>query len=535
MKRSFNRRPPRSQPLLGLATILLLSTFSLTPSRADILDDLDSKINSWRLREANTIFGKIPQSLAESPRVFFLHGKLLFYQGNCSEALVELRRAIEGARGEIEWKNLRNLAEQAQVVYQQLALSTGKSGKFVYRYREGLDGILTDYAETTLTHQLAALEQDLGDIPQYPIQVDFLPDAESLARVSGLSVERIERTGTVGVTKYGRIMMISPRALATGYPWLDTLSHELTHLVITRLSEQNCPIWLHEGIAKLMEHKWRGHRLGSLTPEEAYLLDRAAREGRLIPLRRFHPSVAYLPNQEDAALAYAQVLSFMLYLNTKLRPGWPKDLLQNLGKGLSVDKSLRTFSNYPLKRLYMWWRQTVSGRRQTPVPAVNMLKKRFKQGKTTGNEKLESLLDGDVEKHIRVGDLLRLRGHSRAAAIEYRQAESLNVSPSPEISDRLAGVLLELGDTKSAIPILKTITSLYPSHSTAFVQLGEALAIENLTAEAISALEGANAINPFHPKVHCLLGEQYAAAQNHQEALREKERCRLLVSQVDNE
>lgn len=505
-----------------------------SPTSADILNDLEERINSWYLEEAQAIFEKIPESVRQTPRAYFLKGKLLFYIGDCESALAELRTAIEGARGEIEWKSLRNLAQQAAEVYSGMEYQTGKSGQFAYRFQKGQDSILIDYAEETLTKQLQALKDVFLDVPGYTVQIDFLPDTESLARTSGLSVEQIERTGTVGVAKYGRISMISPRALATGYPWLDTLAHELTHLVITRISKTNCPIWLHEGIAKLMEYMWRGHRTGSLTPEEAYLLDRAVREGRLIPLRRFHPSVAYLPNQEDAALAYAQVLSFVLYLNSRLPSTWPKQLLEDLGNGFTIDKSLQKTSKFALKRLYMWWLQAVSGRRQTPVPAVSLLKKRFKRGKATGNDPLESLLEGDVERYVRVGDLLRLRGYGQAAAIEYRQAERLIASPSTEISDRLAGVLLELGDSQSVIPMLNTIAALYPAHHTTFVQLGEALSLEKSTGEAITALERANSINPFHPKIHCLLEEQYTLAGKSSLAQLEKSHCRLLLSQPEN-
>jgi tetratricopeptide (TPR) repeat protein len=325
-------------------------------------------------------------------------------------------------------------------------------------------------------------------------------------------------------------MIVSPRVLATGYPWLDTLAHELTHLVITRVSRNRAPIWLHEGIAKLYERMWQQNELGSLSPEEAYLLDRAARERRLIPLRRFHPSVAHLPNQEDAALAYAQVLSFSRYLNGKLGSDWARRLLLSLGAEGSMDEAFATLSKFNVRRLYTWWRQEVSGKRQTPIPAVSLLERRYLRGEATGEAGLESLLDVDVRKHLRVGDLLRLRGHIKGAIKEYRQAQHLAESPSPEISDRLGSCLLETDNADKALDMLKGMAKLYPAHATVFVQLGRAHTMKGNTEEAMDALERANSINPFDPTVHCTLKDLYRSAGRAEDANLETNHCRVLAA-----
>jgi tetratricopeptide (TPR) repeat protein len=523
MRRSSSKRAAQ---LVAAAACLVLAG----SARADALAEIEERVDSWHLAEARTRARASSDELESSPRGRYVLGKLLFSEGDYEGALAELRRAIEGARAELGWKALRDLAADAEPVFARLTSVTGASGRFLYRHAAGVDALLVPYADELLTRQLDALAEELGDRPPWTIEVDILPDIESLAAVTGLTVEQIERTGTVAVTKFGRVMIISPKGLATGYPWLDTLAHELTHLIVTRVSGGRAPIWLHEGVAKLLERRWRGERLGALTPEEAYLLDRAAREGRLIPLRRFHPSVAFLPNQEDAALAYAQVLSLMRYLEDKLGEGWIRGLLGRLAGGASVDSAFVELSKFPLRRLYLWWKQSVAGRRQTPVPAISLLKRRFRRGVATaagGGD--ESLFGVDVRRHLRVGDLLRLRGHVAAAVSEYRHAASLLDSPSPEISDRLAGCLLELEETATVIELLEPLAALYPNHPTLFVQLGEALVAEGRPAEAATALETANSINPFHPAVHCNLKEIYEKLGRSSEAAREGENCRLLA------
>jgi len=518
------------------ASLALLAALALPgAAAADVLDDAEEAIESFRPVDARKQLTALTAEQAASPRGRYLSGKLLFFEGRYGESRAELRAAIEGARAELDWKLLRDRVAATERAFAGLERVDGRDGKFVFRHGGGADALLVHYAEQTLGAQLDALATLFDDHPAAPIEIDFLPDVEALAAGSGLSVEQIERTGTVGVTKYGRIMVLTPRALATGYPWLDTLAHELTHVWITRASRNRSPIWIQEGVAKLLERRWRGDPVGDLSPQEAYLLDRAARERRLIPLRRFHPSVAHLPNQEDAALAYAQVLSFLRYLDDRFEDGWIRQLLADIGAGKSVEEAFAAQSKFTVRRLYLWWTQTASGRRQTPVPAVGLLKRRYRRGATVGESSAEAELGVEVQRQIRVGDLLRLRGHVKAAAVEFRRALNQADSPSLAITDRLAGCLLELGDHATVAELLPPIGELYPSHATSFVQLGQALAALEQPAAAAAALERARAVNPFHPAVHCLLAEQYRSLGRTAEAGVEREHCRLTAAEAGAE
>jgi tetratricopeptide (TPR) repeat protein len=488
---------------------------------------LEKAINAWRFDEARQVLDKLLASEREMPEAAYLEGKLLFFEGECEKALKSLRKAIEASKSDIGWKALRDRAEETEQVFSKLAVKKSADGKFLFRFASGPDAMLVPYAEEALGKQLAALVALFGDRPKRPIEVDLMPDMLSLSRASGLSVEQMARTGTVGVTKYGRVMVITPRKLVTGYPWLHTMAHELTHFFITRVSHDKAPIWLHEGIAKLLENLWQNDEMQILTPEEGYLLDRAVKEGRLIPLKRFHPSVAYMPDQEEAALAYAQVLSFTRYLNQRLEEGWIRRALSGMSVGYNLDYLMTEMSGSDLKRHYHWWRQAAAGKRHTPVPAVGLLKRRFKRGEVTGATRRESPHSQEVRRHLRVGDLLRLRGHLKAAVVEFSEAEKLAKSPSTEIGDRLAGSLLALGDHKRVIQLLIPMVNLYPYHSTTRVQLGRALAAEKREWEAIEQLKLANAINPFHPEVHCLLAELHRQVKKTADAKTEEAHCKL--------
>ena len=93
-----------------------------------------------------------------------------------------------------------------------------------------------------------------------PVRLEIYPDAESLAEVSTLSVEAIRTTGTIALCKWGRLMIASPGALMHGYPWLDTIAHEYVHLLLTKATLDQSPVWLQEGLAKFLETRWRTGR-----------------------------------------------------------------------------------------------------------------------------------------------------------------------------------------------------------------------------------------------------------------------------------
>ncbi|MDD5306702.1 MAG: hypothetical protein PHU25_05210 [Deltaproteobacteria bacterium] len=498
------------------------------PTPRDTLAAADEDLDSLRLNEAGARLASLDPARGSEPRAAFVRGKLAFFEGRFGEAVAALGQAVAAPGADLSWRGLLVRAKESERVLGGMTMVNAANGALVFRYAEGVDELLVKPAAAALATQIEALATEFGDRPWSPLEVDLVPDVESLAAASGLTVEQIERTGTVGVTKYGRIMVLTPRALATGYPWLDTLAHELVHVVVTRVSRNRAPIWLHEGVAKLLERRWRGERAADLTPEEAYLLDRAVREGRLIPLRGFHPSIAFLPNQEDAALAYAQVLAFLRYLDARLPAGWVRSVLEALGRGTTVDDALVVLSKFNVRRHYLWWEQDARGRRQTPVPAVALMKKRFLRGKATGETAGDSLLGVEARRHLRIGDLLRLRGHVPAAVAEFRKAELLSDSPSPEVSDRLAGSLLDLGDAQTVVSMLPRMAELYPAHSTIFVQLGMAEDALGRSAEAAKALERAMAVNPFHPAVRCALARVYGKLGRPDDAASEERACRTL-------
>src|SRR5205823_2133054 len=187
-------------------------------------------------------------------------------------------------------------------------------GHFVISYAPGADEVIVDLAGDTLEAAYDALGSDLGYTPDEPVRVEILGKPADLAKMSPLTEDEIETTGTIALSKYNKLMVVSPRATLTGYPWMDTLNHEYTHLVVSAVSHDTVPVWLQEGLARYEQERWRHDGGAALPATDQQLLAAALKNRRLIDLDAMYPSMAKLPSQEAAALAYAEVLTLVSWI-----------------------------------------------------------------------------------------------------------------------------------------------------------------------------------------------------------------------------
>ena len=130
---------------------------------------------------------------------------------------------------------------------------------------------------------------DLGLKPADPIRVEILGAPADLAKLSPLTEAEIEKTGTIALSKYNKLMVVSPRATLFGYPWMDTLVHEYTHLIVSRIAFDAVPVWLQEGIARFEQTRWRRPPEVVLNATEQALLTSGLKKGRLISFDEMHP------------------------------------------------------------------------------------------------------------------------------------------------------------------------------------------------------------------------------------------------------
>jgi tetratricopeptide (TPR) repeat protein len=405
----------------------------------------------------------------------------------------------------------------------EFVTATSPDGRYVVRHAPGPDAVLVPYAFAAMAAADRTLGEELGVRLPGPIRLEIYPSAASLAQVSTLTVQEIATTGTIALCKWDRLMVTTPRALVRGYPWMDTIGHELVHLFLSRASHDRAPVWLQEGVAKFLERRWRGERpAAQLDPAAERLLQDAARNRRLLPFERLHPSIARLPSQEDAALAFAQVATFVELFYQRHGAEGLRRAIRLVADGTDAREALAQVAGQGFDVLERNWQAAVA-ERPAPRGAPRVLALQLRQTDGEVDESSE-VAEERARRHLRLGDLLWHRERHAAAAVEYGRAREA-APEDPIVASRQARAALRGGRPQQAVEALALSRERYPDHAPTWAISGAAWLALGDRARARDALREAIRINPFDPDPHCDLAE---ATDDAAERTLEQSSCRQL-------
>ncbi|MFO0693240.1 MAG: tetratricopeptide repeat protein [Polyangiales bacterium] len=478
-----------------------------------------------RLETAAELARGLSARLPDDPHVRFLLGSLEFHRGRYPEAVRSLEIATRSLRGhDLEQAGeLLAIARSTAEATRGFVEARSSDGRYVVRFREGPDRILLPYAMDAMRREDEALQRILGVRVPGPIRLEIFADSRSLAQVSTLGVEAIERTGTIALCKWDKLMLTSPRALARGYPWTDTIAHELVHLVLARASRDHAPVWMQEGFAKYLETAYRGGAPTlELEPAAAALFDRRLREGNLLPFDAFHPSIALLPSQEDAALAFAEVSTLLAAFHRRFGDAGLRAVVTAVSAGTDARKAFADAVRMPFPRFEesVW----AEARARPPVrrDSPARLPMRFVHGAAVDDAADVGV--AEAARRLRLGDMLWSRGRPRAASVEYARASAL-APRDPIVASRLGRSALEAGKADDAAAAARRILRDHPTHAPAHALLASALALAGDAPGAYRAAVEAIRQNPYDPAPHCVVAE---ASTSDDEREREAGACRTL-------
>ena len=508
---------------------LALLVASALPARAaaaapaqegSLLGRAEEELEAWNIEGAAAILEQMTAQDPQSPQTLWLRGRVLFEQGKYAEA--------DQAFGEAEQKGDANLGQDRKLARaaadEVRGASVHESAHFILKTKADKDALLAPYLLDALEHAYAALTKDLGYAPPNKVRVEVYDSAQALARVSPLSVAEIKASGTIALCKYNRLMITSPRALLRGYPWLDTVSHEFVHYLVTRKGRGTVPIWLQEGLAKFLETRWRGEPGLSDDDQSLALLTRAAKTNTLIPFAAMHPSIAKLPTQEKAQLAFAEVEAAVRLLYLRGGQAALTELVAAMGNGFTDEQAVAQAYGKSFPQFEADWRADVAKPREAKVPAALLAtgaakivrpaaahRLVFKDDAKRGDDSPAGAApdvsaepgSAEAKRAVRLAELMLARHRFGAAAVEYGRARRL-ILPShlPVVERRYAFAEIQLGKFPEAEEALQIATRSDPSDETAQVLLASVLLERADTAGAGAALEQAVAEDPFDPALH---------------------------------
>jgi tetratricopeptide (TPR) repeat protein len=514
-----------------ISGILVLLTALHGNARADLQAEVTEGyllIDQWRFEEAEKVTQALLQRYPNSGDVHFLNARVEFYKGNYEKAWKILETVDDQYHTVKEFKTLVSNTREATSVF-----VTQESEHFIFRYIDGPDQVLIPHAKEVMEKSYQVLGKILGHFPKQKVLVEIYPDRIPFARISPLTLKDIMTSGTVALCKYNRIMMISPGSLVRGYNWMDTLSHEYTHYLLSSKSYNNAPLWLHEGIAKYLETRWRAEA-NYMTPIMETILADGLANDYMVALQDMMPSLAKLKSAEDVQLAYAEVAAMVDYMVQQNGESVLAELATSLAEGTPFEMALETTIGKSLSQFQADWKKHMDGRQLKTIPGLTVLKFRFKNNRSASenDSAKEAALQeaGNQRAHdlTLLGDILKSRQYIKAAIVEYRKAIDESKMLSPILYNKLAGTYLLQKDYTQSEALLRKSLNYYPQFATTLTHLGELFYMKKDYAIAEEYFQKAVRINPFNPLVHNRLINIYAALGQ----TKKKEQQGLLYSYI---
>jgi tetratricopeptide (TPR) repeat protein len=502
---------------------LVLSLFLATGAYAqdakseakERLGRVEKSLDDWDVpgarRELQALEGIVPEDV--EPLKYF-QGRVAFEEGRYDESVELLQRAnIEDKPG-----SYLRLAKETRAIVKDHARA--ESEHFIFFYPKGKDEVLVPYALDTLESIHRALAEDLGFKPPGKIRVEVVNNARELSKVSTLTYQQIQTTGTIAICKFNKLMVTSPKAVARGYDWQDTLAHEYVHLVVSQMSHNTVPIWLHEGLAKFLESRWRGKPGQAMTPSMLALLGRRVKNDKLIPFEKMHPSIAMLPTAEDAATAFAEVFYAIDYVHTTQGNKGLRDIILGLKEGKQDKKAVEGATGMPFGLFEKSWLAHIKKQSfpQELLPREEVVLKenaKDKDEKKKGREisfgDFAEVTEVPARKFAHLGELMRERNRIKAAAEEYAKAHKLVGDKYESVSNKYALALLELRRLDEAEQVLRGSLRVHPGSPSTNVHLGRIYLFRKDYPKAKQAYMEALASDPFDPEIHLALMRIHAA------------------------
>ncbi len=428
---------------------------------------------------------------ADTPGVAFERARLALYEGDCEAALAITTSPALATAPEVA--ALAGLARTcAGAVAGALVVHDVDAGVWV-RLQDDADRVLVPFLVDVAVRARRAAARDLGvELPR-PLRIDLVRDLFTLSAVTGLPTEAAETTGTIAVARWGRVTMVSPRATPLGFPWEDTLAHEVTHLALSRATRDHAPLWLQEGIAKREERRWRDARPFDDEPSADVVAYDALVSGRSVGVDRIGPSIGMLPSPDAARIAFAEVSSFVEYWLAQSGDAALALLLTDL-RGLGHGGADRAMVSVTGKNLETWISEWQEHLLRMPVRSDGA-ELPVLQGE-------DPLPTEDVVRLVRLGDVLLGSGDAEAAITPLTQALGATAD-SPSLRWRLARAHVDAGDEGAAWPLVSRAEDVRTVHGGYFALKSRADRAAGRPSEADRSLELALSVDPYREEAAC--------------------------------
>ncbi len=436
-----------------------------------------------KLEQAEKVLNAVP---VDDTAAAIERGRLALYATRYEQARKILERKDVAATP--QGKQLGELARNCERSMAGAFVVHDVQHNVIVRMQDERDQVLVPLIASVIESSRKTMREGLGIELPSPMRVELVRDHFSLSSITGLPEEAARTTGTVAIANWGRVAMLTPRAIGVGYPWLDTLAHELTHVALGMGTRDRAPLWFQEGVAKYFETRWRRPDPFDAYPSPDNVAAEGFKRGLALEFDNLGPSLAMLPTPQQATIVYAEVESFVGYLvnlfgeqllveltsqiHSDGENGINTGLLSNTGKDLASWKQA--------------WRKTLEAS-STQAPE-----------ELFGTKTPNTL----AARNVRLGKLLLERGHS-SATLRLLEPAMSEVPDDLQVSYLLGKAHMQAGALEQAWKALERVTPTSTPHAGAFALRGRLLADRNDSVGAEVSFFRGMSLDPWNEEVAC--------------------------------
>jgi hypothetical protein len=268
----------------------------------------------------------------DSPDAYAVLGYAQFAASRNRDAVLSWKKSL-ALRFDPSIQKLIERAGREEAV--ESGYSERETGHFTLRYEGGKSSeALREQLLSALDADYQELSGEFGAEPRSSVQVVLY------TKQSFFDVTRAP--SWMGALNDGKLRIPVEDVESVTPELARVLKHELTHSFVNAVSLGRCPEWLNEGIAQMLEPQQLGGRAQMLAP-----LYRGNQEIPLNLLERGYASY----NGAEAHLAYDEALAAAEYMRNHYGMSDLVRVLQQIGRGDSVETSLRAVLNTDYRRL----------------------------------------------------------------------------------------------------------------------------------------------------------------------------------------
>jgi tetratricopeptide (TPR) repeat protein len=484
--------------------ILLFFSTSILSNEAEDIRKINNYFYQWHPEKAKTLLDKLENS--SEIYVIYLKARYNYLIGDYKKSKELLEYFEMNASSKLKSNLEKNLVIMNNAIDEisKYEKFVSDDKKFVVYTPKGDNEILGKTALKVLRKAYLTHSSDLEYKDNMVVRLEILPSIEVLAKMSGLTLQEIQTSGTIALCDDNKVMITSPKALVKGYNWLDTISHEFVHLIISKKTNNTTPIWIHEGIAKFQETRWR---LKSGLVMEKYsesILATAHKKKHYITFQEMSPSLAKLPSQHDAALAYAQVSTLIDWTFHNWGYKRINKLLMGLKKFNSDARAVSYAYGLTLNQLLNNWKKYLDIKKYKIYEGLITKPLIFKtlENKEDKLSEIKVFKNSKFKKFLRLGNMLYDQNRIKSAKIEYLKALKHKKYEYPYLENRLSEIYLNEKMYKKVIDLLTKTIDIFPDYVDTYMNLGIAYYELNNYDKSEKMFNMANMYNPFLVEIH---------------------------------